>query len=58
MSPRTSIRIKMQSWRKSLPILLLQVSAFQTMAAPIGFASLRYISYPTMVLGKVRIGGV
>ncbi|WVQ93971.1 hypothetical protein IAU59_001049 [Kwoniella sp. CBS 9459] len=41
-----------QSWRKSLPALLLQVSLFQTIAGPIGFLALRHISYPTMVLGK------
>lgn len=52
ISPRSSVRNRNQSLRKSLPVLLLQVSAFQTTAAPIGFASLRYISYPTMVLGK------
>ncbi|KAK8844595.1 hypothetical protein IAR55_006442 [Kwoniella newhampshirensis] len=39
-------------WRKSLPVLLLQVSLFQTMASPIGFLALGHISYPTMVLGK------
>jgi len=39
--------------RQTLPFLLLQVSAFQTMAGPIGFSALRHISYPTMVLGKV-----
>lgn len=41
-------------WRQSLPALLLQVSLFQTTAGPIGFMALRHISYPTMVLGKVR----
>ncbi|WVQ82913.1 hypothetical protein IAT38_005049 [Cryptococcus sp. DSM 104549] len=39
-------------WRKSLPALLFQVSLFQTIAGPIGFLTLRHISYPTMVLGK------
>jgi UDP-galactose transporter B1 len=39
---------------KTLLKLLLQVSAFQTCASPIGFASLKYISYPMMVLAKVR----
>ncbi|WVN85997.1 uncharacterized protein L203_101155 [Cryptococcus depauperatus CBS 7841] len=39
-------------WRKSLLVLLIQVSIFQTMAGPIGFLALRHISYPTMVLGK------
>ncbi|KAI5450989.1 UDP-galactose transporter [Naganishia albida] len=38
--------------QKSLLSLLLQVSAFQTCASPIGFASLKYISYPMMVLAK------
>jgi hypothetical protein len=38
---------------RSLPLLLFQVSMFQTMAGPIGFSALRHISYPTMVLGKV-----
>jgi UDP-galactose transporter B1 len=38
---------------KTLPLLLLQVSVFQTLAGPIGFLALRHISYPTMVLGKV-----
>lgn len=41
--------------RKSLLALLLQVSAFQTCASPIGFASLKYISYPMMVLAKVSL---
>jgi hypothetical protein len=41
-------------WTKTLPVLLCQVSFFQTMAGPIGFSALRHISYPTMVLGKVR----
>lgn len=40
-------------WRKTLPVLLVQVSIFQTMAGPFGFLALRHISYPTMVLGKV-----
>jgi UDP-galactose transporter B1 len=39
--------------REKLPVLLLQVSIFQTLAGPIGFSALRHISYPTMVLGKV-----
>lgn len=39
---------------KTLLKLLLQVSAFQTCASPIGFASLKYITYPMMVLAKVR----
>ena len=43
-------------WTKTLPVLLLQVSVFQTMAGPCGFLALRHISYPTMVLGKVRRG--
>ena len=34
--------------------LLFQISLFQTSSGPIGFISLRHISYPTMVLGKVR----
>lgn len=42
------------AWRRTLPVLLFQVSMFQTMAGPIGFSALRHISYPTMVLGKVR----
>lgn len=41
-------------WRKTLPALLLQVSTLQTIAGPIGFLALRHISFPTMVLGKVR----
>jgi len=41
------------SWTKSLPALLLRTGLCQSMAAPIGFMSLRYISYPTMVLAKV-----
>ena len=41
-------------WRKCLPVLLLQVSVFQTMAGPIGFLALRHISFPMVVLGKVR----
>lgn len=40
-------------WYQSLPVLLLQVSIFQTTAGPLGFLALRHISYPTMVLGKV-----
>lgn len=44
-----------KSLRERLPFLLLQVSAFQTMAGPIGFSALRHISYPTMVLGKVSL---
>lgn len=40
--------------KKSLLALLVQVSVFQTIASPIGFLALRHISYPTMVLGKVR----
>ena len=47
-------KAKARSWRQSLPALLLQVSLFQTTAGPIGFMALRHISYPTMVLGKVR----
>lgn len=43
-------------WTKTLPVLLFQVSLFQTMAGPIGFSALRHISYPTMVLGKVSKG--
>ena len=42
------------SWRKTLPALLAQVALFQTTASPIGFLALEHISYPTMVLGKVR----
>ena len=42
-------------WRKTLAGLLLQVSLCQTVAGPIGFLALRHISYPTMVLGKVRL---
>jgi UDP-galactose transporter B1 len=45
--------VKPASRRKTLLALLLQVSAFQTCASPIGFASLKYISYPMMVLAKV-----
>lgn len=41
------------SWTRSLPALLLRTGLCQSMAAPIGFMSLRYISYPTMVLAKV-----
>lgn len=41
-------------WRRTLPGLVLQVAAFQTTAGPIGFLALEHISYPTMVLGKVR----
>jgi UDP-galactose transporter B1 len=43
-----------RSWRKTLPGLLAQVAVFQTTAGPIGFLALEHISYPTMVLGKVR----
>lgn len=38
---------------RTLPVLLAQVSTFQTIAGPIGFLALRHISFPTMVLGKV-----
>jgi UDP-galactose transporter B1 len=41
------------SWTQSLPILLLRVGLCQTLGSPIGFMSLKYISYPTMVLAKV-----
>jgi UDP-galactose transporter B1 len=44
---------KKMTLREKLPVLLLQVSIFQTLAGPIGFSALRHISYPTMVLGKV-----
>lgn len=37
---------------KTLLLLYLQCSLFITLAAPFGFASLSYISYPAMVLGK------
>lgn len=40
--------------KRSLLSLLLQVSLCQTMAGPCAFLALRHISYPTMVLGKVR----
>lgn len=49
----TEIITSTVAWRKTLPVLLLQVSLLQTMAGPIGFSALRHISYPTMVLGKV-----
>lgn len=39
--------------KRSLLGLLLQTAICQTMASPFGFMSLRYISYPTMVLAKV-----
>ncbi|KAL7418935.1 UDP-galactose transporter [Cryptotrichosporon argae] len=45
-------RGRADNWTRSLPFLLLQISLFQTTAGPIGFLSLRHISYPTMVLGK------
>lgn len=45
---------KLRSWYQTLPGLLLQVSLFQTTAGPIGFHALKHISYPTMVLAKVR----
>jgi hypothetical protein len=44
------------SWTRTLPVLLLRVGICQSLAAPIGFMSLRYISYPTMVLAKVSSG--
>jgi UDP-galactose transporter B1 len=44
------------SWTRTLPVLLLRVGVCQSLAAPIGFMSLRYISYPTMVLAKVSHG--
>jgi hypothetical protein len=51
---KTSAPAKVPStWARSLPALLLRVGICQSMAAPIGFMSLRYISYPTMVLAKV-----
>lgn len=43
------------SWTRTLPVLLLRVGICQSLAAPIGFMSLRYISYPTMVLAKVSL---
>lgn len=43
------------SWTRSLPALLLRVGICQALAAPIGFMSLRYISYPTMVLAKASL---
>ena len=51
---KTNVKVDSKP-RKSLLVLLLQVSAFQTCASPIGFASLKYISYPMMVLAKVRL---
>ena len=44
------------SWNRTLPALLLRVGICQSLAAPIGFMSLRYISYPTMVLAKASQG--
>ncbi|ORX35042.1 UAA transporter family-domain-containing protein [Kockovaella imperatae] len=44
--------VKQTPQGKALPFLLLQVAASQTFAGPVGFLSLRHISYPTMVLGK------
>lgn len=40
------------SHRKRLLLNYLQCSSFIALAAPFGFASLSYITYPTMVLGK------
>lgn len=37
---------------KALLLRYLQVSAFITLAASFGFATLSYLTYPTMVLGK------
>jgi solute carrier family 35 (UDP-galactose transporter), member B1 len=42
-------------WSRSLLGLLLRTALCQTMASPFGFMSLRYISYPTMVLAKVSL---
>jgi hypothetical protein len=50
----TGVATKTTPWYQTLPALLMQVSLFQTIAGPIGFIALKHISYPTMVLGKVR----
>lgn len=39
-------------WTRPLLMRYLQTSIFIVAAAPFGFASLQYISYPAMVLGK------
>ena len=40
------------TWTRPLMRRFLQTSVFIVAAAPFGFASLQYISYPAMVLGK------
>ena len=50
---KSARKVEQAPWRKTLPGLLVQVAVTQTAAGPVGFASLRHISYPTMVLGKV-----
>lgn len=42
-------------WWQTLPALLARIAVCQTMGSPIGFMSLKYISYPTMVLAKVGV---
>jgi UDP-galactose transporter B1 len=52
-APLAEKQLAESSWTRTLPVLLLRVGICQSLAAPIGFMSLRYISYPTMVLAKV-----